>query len=190
LFTNVLVPPTLVEHHRSALDTATLQVREALQTHALHDLLVAIERTGRSPRPVQRAFASAGFEVRIVHPFATKQFRQPRDPGYKTDDTDRAAIPRAAVNGFALLEAERDEFGKTFQLLIGHRRDLVGKSAALCCQIREHLDAALPGFACCFDKLWASAVAWHLAHPFAAPVDLVGAGLAGLCQSLDEAGVR
>ena len=125
-----------------------------------------------------------------MHPFATKQFRQPSDPGYKTDDTDLVAIHRAAVNGFALLEATLDETWKTLQLLIRHRRDLVFKITAVCCQIREHLDAAYPGFAACFDKLWDSATAWHLVRHFAAPQDLAAAGLDGLCRSLDDAGVR
>src|SRR5438132_982674 len=110
---NVLVPPTTVEHHRAALDAAVAQLRQAIPSHALHDLVVAVERTGRYHRPVQRAFATAGFETRLVHPFATKQFRQPQDPGYQTDDTDLAALHRAAVNGFALLEPELDESWKT-----------------------------------------------------------------------------
>jgi transposase len=187
---NVLIPPTVVEHNRPAFEAAIGQLRAALARHALGDLLVAVERTGRYHRPVQRAFAAAGFEVRIVHPFTTKQFRQPRDPGVKTDDNDLAAIHLAAVNGFALVEVDLDEEWKTLQLLIRHRRDLVFKSSLLCCQIREHLDAAFPGFAACFDKLWDSAPAWHLARHFATPQDLATVGLAGLCQSLDEAGVR
>src|SRR2546428_1490586 len=124
---SVLIPPTVVEHNRAGLEAAVAQLRQALQAHAVHDLLVAVERTGRYHRPVQRAFAAAGFEVRIVHPFATKQFRQPRDPDYKTDDADLAAIQLAAVNGFALCEAILDETWKTLQLLIRHRRDLVFK---------------------------------------------------------------
>ncbi|MDQ5807997.1 MAG: transposase, partial [Actinomycetota bacterium] len=86
-------------------------LREALwlHGHGLRDLLVAVERTGRYHRPVQRAFAAAGFETRLVHPFATKQLRQPADPGNKTDDTDLAAIHRAAVNGFGLAERPLDD---------------------------------------------------------------------------------
>jgi transposase len=187
---NVLIRPTVVEHNRAGLDAAVAQLRQALQAHAIHDLLVAVERTGRYHRPVQRAFAAAGFEVRIVHPFATKQFRQPSDPGYKTDDTDLAAIHRAAVNGFALRETERDETWTTLQLLIRHRRDLVFKMSLVCCQVREHLDAAFPGYAACFDKLWDSACAWRLVQHFATPRDIAAAGVAGLCRSLDEAGVR
>src|SRR6266849_3754880 len=187
---NVIIPPTIVEHNRVGLEAAIAQIRQALPAHALHDCLVAVERTGRYHRPVQRALAAAGFEVRIVHPFATKQFRQPSDPFYKTDDTDLAAIHRAAVNGFALIENSLDETWKTLQLLIRHRRDLVFKMSLVCCQVREHLDAAFPGYALCFDKLWESACAWHLVQHFAGPQQIAAAGVAGLCRSLDEAGVR
>lgn len=187
---NVLVPPTLLAHNRVALDAAIDQLRQAVRDHDLHDLLVAIERTGRYHRTVQRAFAAAGFEARIVHPFATKQFRQPADPGYKTDDTDLAALHRAAVSGFALIEPGRDEGWTTFQLLIRHRRELVRKSAALRTQIREHLDAAFPGFAALFADLWQRDCAWHLIRHFASADELRGAGLDGLGQSLDAASVR
>jgi transposase len=139
---------------------------------------------------VQRALAAAGFEVRIVHPFATKQFRQPSDPGYKTDDTDLAAIHRAAVNGFALLESGLDDTWKILQLLIRHRRDLVFKNSLVCCQIREHLEASFPGFAACFDNLWDRACAWHLVQHFVGAQELLAAGLVGLCRSLDAAKVR
>src|SRR5437763_3163731 len=151
----VLIPPTEVEHNRPALDAAVAQIRQAFAEHDLRDGLVAIERTGRYHRVVQRTFAAAGFETRILHPFVTKQYRQPVDPGNKTDDTDLTAIHRATVTGCALLEATRDEAWTTLQLIVRHRRDLVQKGAALNCQAREHLEAALPGFAACFDKLWA-----------------------------------
>src|SRR5436309_6913372 len=44
---NVLVPPTEVAHTRAALDAAIAQLRQARTDHALDDVLVAIERTGR-----------------------------------------------------------------------------------------------------------------------------------------------
>src|SRR5204863_4321184 len=120
----VLIAPTIVAHDRPGLDAAVAQVRAAFDQHQLADGLVAIERTGRYHRVVQRTFAAAGFETRIVHPFVTKQYRQSVDPGYKTDDKDLAAMHRATVTGCALLEAERDEDWTTLQLLIRHRRDL------------------------------------------------------------------
>ena len=186
----VLIPPTIVEHTRPALDAAVAQVRQAFAEHHILDGLVAIERTGRYHRLVQRTFAAAGFETRILHPFVTKQYRQPVDPGNKTDDTDLAAIHRATVTGCALMEATRDAAWTTLQLLVRQRRDLVRKGAALNCQIREHLEAALPGFAACFDKLWESPIPWHLLQHFPTVEQLLAAGLTTLCQSLRQAGIR
>jgi transposase len=186
----VLLPPTTVAHNRPDLDAAVAQIRQAFATHQLRDGLVAIERTGRYHRIAQRAFAAAGFETRIVHPFVTKQYRQPVDPGTKTDDTDLAALHRATVTGCALLEATRDEAWTTLQLVIRHRRDLVRKGAALNCQIRDHLEAALPGYAACFDKLWDSPIPWHLLRHFPTAAELRAAGVTPLCHSLRRAGIR
>src|SRR5258707_7092977 len=136
----VLSPPVIVEHNRTGFDAAIGALRQAMKDHDLRDVLVAIERTGRYHHPPARAFAAGGFDTRIVHPFTTKQFRQPADPGNKTDDKDLAAICRAAINGFALVEPTLDESWRQFQLLTRHRRDLVGKASILCCQIKEHLD--------------------------------------------------
>src|SRR5436190_6151826 len=186
----LLIPPTTVTHNRPDLDAAVAQVRAAFATHQIADGLVAIERTGRYHRIVQRTFAAAGFETRILHPFVTKQYRQPVDPGNKTDDTDLTAIHRATVTGCALLEATRDEAWTTLQLVVRHRRDLVEKGAALNCQIRDHLEAALPGYAACFDKLWESAIPWHLLRHYTTAEQFRTAGLTTLCQSLRSAGIR
>jgi transposase len=185
-----LIPPTAVQHNRPDLDSAVAQIRNAFDQHQLRDGVVAIERTGRYHRVAQRTFAAAGFETRILHPFVTKQYRQPVDPGNKTDDADLAAIHRATVTGCALLEATRDEAWTTLQLLIRHRRDLVRKGAALNCQIREHLEAALPGYAACFDKLWDSAIPWHLLQHYPTAGELRGAGVTVLSQSLRAADIR
>jgi transposase len=186
----VLIPPTVVAHTRPALDAAVAQIRHAFAQHQLRDGVVAIERTGRYHRVVQRTFAAAGFETRILHPFVTKQYRQPVDPGNKTDDTDLAAIHRATVTGCALVEATRDEAWTTLQLVIRHRRDLVGKGAALNCQIRDHLEAARPGYAACFDKLWESPIPWYLLQHYPSAGQLRAAGLATLGDALRQAGIR
>lgn len=189
-FGNILIPPVVVEHNQRDLDAALARLRQAQRDHALLDLLVAVERTGRYHGVVRDAFAAAGYETRIVHPFATKQFRQPRDPGNKTDDADLGAIHRAAVNGFALAEAVLDPDWQALRLLVRHRRDLVRKTSQLRCQIREHLEAAYPGFAACFDDLWDRAGAWPLVRRFATPQELHAAEMTGLCHCLDAAGVR
>jgi transposase len=186
----LLIPPTVVAHTRPDLDAAVAQIRNAFAQHQLRDGLVAIERTGRYHRVVQRTFAAAGFETRILHPFVTKQYRQPVDPGNKTDDADLGAIQRATVTGCALLEATRDEAWTTLQLVIRHRRDLVCKGAALNCQIRDHLEATLPGYAACFDKLWESPLPWHLLRHYPTATQLRAAGLTSICHSLRQAGIR
>ena len=150
----VLLEPTTLPHQRGDLQAAVDRVRQAMRQHHLADLVVAIERTGQYHRPVQHAFRQAGFETRLVHPFTSKHYRQPADPGNKTDDTDLAAICRATTHGFGLLEPTWPDDYLTIQLLRRHRRDLVDKNAMLQCQIREVLHAAMPGYAECFCHLW------------------------------------
>ncbi len=161
---SVLIPPQTVAHTRGHLQTVVDQVRQACAQHQLRDLIVAIERTGEYHRPVQRACKQANFDTRLVHPLTSKQFRVPADPGNKTDDTDLAAIFRAAVNGFGLVEPVLPEDYQQLQLLVRHRRDLVQKMTTLCCQIREQLHALMPGYAECFSDLWDSALALPLAR--------------------------
>jgi transposase len=127
----LLVPPTTVEHTRNGLSAMVESVLEAIARFGLRDTIVAIERTGRYHLPVKRAFVQAQFDTRSVHPLTSKQFRQPANPGNKTDDTDLNAIHRATVNGFGLIEQPADPVSVRLQLLARHRRDLVEKTSAL-----------------------------------------------------------
>ena len=187
----VLIPPTVVEHNQAGFDARrAAPPRRPWTGTASTTTIVAIERTGRYHGPIQRAFAKAGFEVRIVHPFATKQFRQPADPGNKTDDTDLSAIHRAAVNGFGLLEPEPDPLHVRLQLLARHRRDLVRKKVALQQQIHEHLQSFMPGYAKCFDDVFDSEIALWVASTSARPRRSSRPALPGLAQRLRQAGLR
>jgi transposase len=162
-----------------------------MHQHDLQDVVVAIERTGEYHRPVQLAFRQAGFDTRLVHPFTSKQYRQPADPGNKTDDTDLAAIWRATTHGFGLLEPTWPDLYVTIQLLRRQRRDLVDKNAILQCQIREVLHAAMPGFAELFCHLWDdSPTPLVIARLTTSAAAVRQAGLAGLQQLADQAGLR
>jgi transposase len=187
---NILMLPTVLEHNRLSLDAAIALVRATFAERAVLDSIVAIERTGRYHQTVQRAFANAAFETRVIHPFATKQYRQPADPGNKTDDTDLRAIHRGSVNGFALREPEWAPSWRTLQLIVRHRRMLVQKSSTLCCQILEHLEACLPGLAKCFETLWDRSSVWHLIERFASAAAMLQAGATAMEQSLRRAGIR
>ena len=173
----VLLEPTTVEHNRSGFETAVTSVRAAMARHRIKDVIVVVERTGRYHGPIQRAFGEAGFEVRIVHPYTTKQYRLPADPGNKTDDTDLSAIHRAAVNGFGLAEHEPDPVFVQLQLLARHRRDLVQKRVALQQQMLEHLQSFMPGYSRCFDDVFDSPVALWVARDLGSAAAIVEAGL-------------
>lgn len=182
----LLVPPQTVEHNRGQLDAAVASVRRAIEQHQIGDVIVCVERTGNFHMPVKRAFAAAGFETRIVHPFAVKQYRLPADPGNKTDHTDLFAQHRAVISGFGLTEPVLDEIHRTLRILIRHRRELVRKNSALCCQIKEHLQLAMPGYAALFQNLWSHASALILARCTGTPQAVLAAGSVKLAAELRE----
>lgn len=152
----VLVPPTTVEHRRGDLQDTVALLRQAVQSHQIKDQIVCVEMTGTYHQIIWRTFRDAGFETRLVHPFASSHYRTPEHGSIKTDDNDLIAIFRAATNGFGLIEQTRDECSLTLQLLARHRRDLVVKRAKLQCQIRHHLQRCLPGYTLLFPDtdLW------------------------------------
>ena len=187
-----LVPPATVEHTAPGFRQAIDVLRCAVTQHELAHVLVAIERTGDYHRAVQGAFRDAGFETRIVHPFASCQFRQVEHPGDKTDDHDLLGIHRAAVVGFGLTELPLDNVHLHLRALVRHRRDLVQKVSAVQQQIREHLHATLPGYAGLFenDKFWSSSVAMPLARRVASPEAVQQLRSTGIEKLLREAGIR
>jgi transposase len=176
---HVLIEPTWVEHTQSALRAACERVRSVMNERGLNDIIVAIERTGTYHRPVQDAFRRADFETRLVHPFASKQFRQPADSDNKTDDTDLGGIFRAAVNGFGLLQPVWPDVYVQLQHLSRHRRDLVCKTTILRCQIKETLHQLMPGYAELFG-----------AHFFDTPMSLPLARATGSAQAVLDAGLQ
>jgi transposase len=157
----VLVPPTWVEHRRGDLQVTVAKLREAVQTYEIKDLIVCVEEmTGTYHQIVWRTFREAGYETRLVHPFASSHYRTPENGSIKTDDNDLIAIFRAGTNGFGLIEPIRDESYQSLQLLARHRRDLVSKRSRLQCQIRHHLERCLPGYTALFPAtdLWDHAI--------------------------------
>jgi transposase len=191
-YARVLVPPTEVEHARMQMQLATVQVEEACRKHDIRDAIVAVEMTGTYHRPIQRAFRKAGFETRLVHPFASKHYRLPAHGDNKTDDNDLEGIFRAAVNGFGLLEPVWDETYLRLQLLARHRRDLVEKRAKLQCQIRQYLERCLPGYGALFpgDDLWTRAVAISIARHATSAEAIRQAKVAGVTRWLREEKLR
>jgi transposase len=185
----VLLQPTTIEHDQPGFETALQQVRGAGQRHAIKDLIAVVERTGRYHRTIQLAFTNAGLEVRVLHPYTTKQYRQPADPGNKTDDTDLFAMHRAAVNGFGMLEHQPDPIYVQLQLLARHRRDLVQKNVVLRQQMLEHLHSYMPGYSRCFADVFNSEMVLWVAKNLESAAQIADAGIDGLTRQLRAASI-
>jgi transposase len=183
-FGNLLVEPRKVEHQAASFREAVEMIRQAQQQHDIQDIIVVVERTGNYHLPPKRAFARAGYDTRVVHPFATKHYRVPADPGNKTDPTDLFAQHRAAMAGFGLCDFELESPYRELQLKSRHRRNLVEKAAAIACQIREHLHLAMPGYAKMFDRLFQHQTAMAIAACCDSPAKLIELGHAGVSQHL------
>ena len=186
----ILIEPTVVEHNKRGFDSAIAQIRRARESHALGDIIVAIERTGIYHLPVKRVFSSNSFETRIVHPLTTRQYRLPADPGNKTDDTDLLAIHRATTNGFGLIEPQLDEVHGPLRLLARYRRTLVRKNASSRNQIITLLDVVLPGYTGLFHDIFNNPAALAIARTVTSAAEVQALGVDGLAQVLKTLGVR
>ncbi|QEG35359.1 IS110 family transposase [Bythopirellula goksoeyrii] len=187
---NVLIQPQTLEHQGPFFQAAVARIQQAQAEHDIQDTIVVVERTGNYHLPPKRAFARAGFETRVVHPFATKQYRVPANPGNKTDKTDLHAQHRAAVAGFGLCEYELESPYRELQLRERHRRNLVEKGAGIACQIRDHLHLAMPGFASLFDRLVERQAPLAIASRCDSPAKLLQLGQAGLSKHLRKKNIR
>ncbi len=152
----VIIEPTKVEHTAGGLRAMTQFVAKACKAEGLTDTIVAVEMTGIYHKPVYRAFRKAGFDTRIVHPFASNHYRQPLHPDEKTDDKDLEAIFHAAVNGYGLAKLPVSEVYQSLQAVSRHRQNLVKQRTRLQVQIRTLLHQSMPGYADLFedDKLF------------------------------------
>jgi transposase len=188
----VVIEPTTVEHTTGGLRLMTQLVAEACQAERLTDTIVAVEMTGIYHKPVQRAFRKAGFDTRIIHPFASNHYRRPLHPDEKTDDHDLEAIFHAAVNGYGLATLPVGDIYQSLQALSRHRHNLVKQRARLMVQMRRLMHQTMPGFADQFedDKLFHKSIALPIALAFSSAAAICRAGVAGVTSHLTQAKVR
>jgi len=185
----ILITPTTLNHRRGDVDAAIAAIKQAQKAHKLKTIVVAIERTGRYHLHLKRAFVDAGFDVRIVDPLATHQYRKPAHGGTKTDDIDLDAIHKAAVHGFGLLLPALPSELIRIRQWARHRRDLVVKTSRLRCQIQDSLHLMMPGFVELFDDVFESKVALFVPLHYAGADAVRNAGLEGLAAATRQAGV-
>ncbi len=188
----VVVEPTVVEHTTGGLRMMTQGVAEACRTEGLIDTIVAVEMTGIYHKPVQRAFRKAGFDTRIVHPFASNHYRRPLHPDEKTDDHDLEAIFHAAIKGYGLATLPIGEVYQSLQAVSRHRHNLVKQRSRLMVQMRRLLHQTMPGFADLFedDKLFHKSIALPIALEFSSAEAIRQAGVAGIENHLTKTKLR
>lgn len=188
----VLIEPTGVEHTAGGLRAMTQSIAAACPAEGLTDTIVAVEMTGIYHKPVQRAFRKAGFDTRIVHPFASNHYRRPLHPDAKTDDHDLEAIFHAAVKGYGLTILPVGEIYQSLQAVSRHRHNLVKQRARLMVQIRRLLHQTLPGFADLFedDHLFHKSIALPIAMQFTSAAAIRRAGVDGIATHLSNTKVR
>ncbi len=188
----VVVEPTTVEHSSGGLRTMTQRVAEACQAEGLTDTIVAVEMTGIYHKPVFRAFRKAGFDTRLVHPFASNHYRRALHPDEKTDDHDLEAIFQAAEKLLGQAPIPVGEVYQSLQAVSRHRHNLVKQRSRLMVQIRRLLHQTMPGFADLFDedKLFHHSIALPIALQFSSAAAIRLAGVAGIASYLTNANVR
>ena len=188
----VIIEPTSALHTTGGLRGMTQHVAAVCQAEELTDTIVAVEMTGIYHKPVQRTFRKAGFDTRIVHPFASNHYRRPLHPDAKTDDHDLEAIFHAAVKGYGLAILPVGEIYQSLQAVSRHRHNLVKQRARLMVQIRRLLHQTMPGFADLFedDKLFHKSIALPIALKFSSAARVRRAGAGGIASHLSQTKVR
>jgi len=188
----VLVEPTTVEHTSGEMLAMTQLVAETCRSEGLADTVVAVEMTGIYHKPVYRAFRKAGFDTRIVHPFASNHFRRALHPDTKTDDHDLEAIFHAAIKGYGLATLPLGEAYALLQAASRHRHNLVKQRSRLMVQVRSLLHQTMPGFADLFeeDSLFRKSIAIPIALQFSSAEAIRRAGVSEISRDLHENKIR
>ena len=174
---------------RGHLDQMLNLVGGACREHGLKDLVVGIEQTGRYHRPIKRALEKR-WEVKTIHPFVTKQLRQPASPGVKTDGVDLEAMSRAIISGYGDSPRPLPALYAKWQLVNRAREDAVDRRTRLKQQSQERLHAFMPGFAGLFEHLWDTPTALAIAEFYGSAKRLLSTDVEAIRQRLRDRGMR
>jgi hypothetical protein len=124
-----------------------------MEAHGVLDLAAAVEMSGSHYETVKRVL-SKHWTVRMIHPFTTKQLRQPASPGVKTDDADLDAMTRAMISGYSYEEAELPPFYEEWRMFCRNRIDYVEERVQIMQRCMERIEANMPGITTVFKDIW------------------------------------
>jgi transposase len=174
---------------RGHLDEMINVVGGTYREHGLKDLVVGIEQTGRYHLPIKRALEKR-WEVKTIHPFVTKQLRQPASPGIKTDGIDLEAMSRAIIGGYGTDHRPVPLLYAKWQMLNRAREELVDKRATLKIQCKERLNAFMPGYAALFNDIWRAPTAWAIVECYGSAKRLLRENVESIRMRLRDKGIR
>jgi transposase len=174
---------------RGHLDEMMNVVDGTRREHGLKDLVVGIEQTGRYHRPIKRALEKR-WEVKTIHPFVTKQLRQPASPGVKTDGVDLEAMSRAIISGYGDDPRPLPWRYARWQLVNRAREDAVDRRRRLKQQCQERLHAFMPGYPGLFKDIWKHPAALAIAELYGSAKRLLATDVESIRRRLRDKGMR
>ncbi len=174
---------------RGHLDQMMNVVCGTCREHGLKDLVVGIEQTGRYHRPIKRALEKR-WEVKTIHPFVTKQLRQPASPGVKTDGVDLEAMARAIIAGYGDDPHPWPTLYAKWQLINRAREDSVDRRRRLKQQCQERLHAFMPGYPALFKDIWRRPAPLAIAELYGSPKRLLATDVESIRERLRAKGMR
>ena len=180
---SVTVP--LVEGH---LKDMIHMIQGTCRSKGIKDLVAGIEQTGRYHRPVKRALEQH-WDVKMIHPFVTKQLRQPASPGVKTDGVDLEAMSRAIISGYGDDQRALPMLYTKWRLVNRAREDAVDRRRRIKQQCHERLHAFMPGYATLFDHLWETPAAVAIPEIYGSAKRLLGTDTESVRKELRSHGL-
>ncbi len=168
---------------QSGMEAMIRTVKQAAETNHYEDMVAGIEMTGTYHHIAKRALAEV-CEVKMIHPFTTKQLRQPASSGIKTDDIDLEACTRAMISGYGSDEPELPDLYVEWRPVSRTRDDLVKKATAIKAQCKEKLEQVMPGYASLFQDMWGRRGPWEIVRMYPSPGAIALAGVDKIRQRL------
>lgn len=181
--------PEVFPNMRTGIEALLQSAQERRSRNGLQDMVVAIEPTGRYHKAVQRVLGRS-WEVRLIHPFTTKQLRQPASRGVKTDGRDLDAIIRAVISGYGNTEPTIPVAYEKWQLVSRARQELVVRRASLKARCQERIQMLMPGFGDLFRDIWTMNTALAVVERFWSAPALRDTGIDTLFRRLRDEGVQ
>ena len=181
--------PAPIPNTKGHLEALPFTLLNQMKENQLQELAVGIETTGRLHQPIKRILEKR-WPIKMIHPFTTKQLRQPASFGIKTDEVDLDAMTRAMISGYGSEDYPRPIAYQKWQCLNRAREDLVKKRSETKTQCQEHIQALLPGYSSLFNDFWTSETAIRVIIEYGSPEAILKTDVNSMVLKLKQLDIR